>query len=189
MIKNSILCSVMVCSFLLSGCDDSQNNKDAQNKPAVTTQKNQSNAKPALVQQNKQVPQKQKILMAENLIPLSTLDPDQDTHVFVQLSGTLVNVAKDNSWGVLEDGDVQYFAFGHAAMELFTAEGLGQPVYIRAAVEKMPVTDNLHALLTTRGLKPENVSAKLNRDYQLNTTKFNLASEVSREEFEYMDKL
>jgi hypothetical protein len=127
--------------------------------------------------------------MTEKLLPLSEMDPDQDTHSFVQLSGKLINVAKDNSWGVIEDGNVQYFAFGHAGMEMFKAEGLGETIYIRAAVEKIPVADNLFSIITRRGLKPENVTEKLNRDYQLNTTKFNLASTVSREDFEYMDKL
>ncbi|KAA3641233.1 MAG: hypothetical protein DWP95_07130 [Proteobacteria bacterium] len=173
------------------GCqseDSELSNQDSSDKIA-THESQELKEMAASKGEKKTEEQPQKILLSETVIPLSTLDPDQSIYVFMQLSGTLINIAKDNSWAVISDGDKQYFAFGHAGMEMFTPDSLGQPVYIRAAVEKLPIDDRLFKLISSRGLAPDRVSHILNRDYQLNTTKFAVASSVSQKDFEFMHKL
>ncbi len=177
---------ILIFSMFLSSCqqndDDSAKNTKTESQSNVieTTQQ-----KPQV--QTQEVPQK--ILLSEEIVPLSTLDLDQDTYVFVQLSGTVINVAKDNSWIVFGDGGKQFFAFGHAGMEMFSADAVGQKAYIRAAVEKLAVDDRLFKYLKSRGLAPDAVSEQMNRVYQLNTTKFAKASDVSKKDFAFMPKL
>lgn len=128
-------------------------------------------------------------LISKKMVALADYDFETNQDIFVNVSGQLVNMNKKRNWAIIKDKDVYYYAFGHAGMEMFTQNALGKQVYIRAIVEQSPLTENQLSYVRTNGLVADTIPDNYPMDYQLNTTKFAVAENVTVEAFIGKNKL
>jgi hypothetical protein len=161
---------LMGCCLIMIGCGSEQASEE-------TGQKSQVSDKP----QFKGIPkskepvslrdQKSGDFFSAVMLPLSALDPETNEDIYLHLTGQVVNINKKQTWAVVQDKDVAYYAFNHAGMPKIKKEYLGKQIYFRAILEEKPLSDNILVDIKNNGLAPGFASDNIITGYQFNTTK------------------
>jgi|GEM_PF-2133932 len=171
--------------LFLTGCQsesDSLNDLKSESTPLNST----TETKPVVAKKPDNRPlseRKTGDLISKVMIDLADYDFETNQDIFVNLKGRLINTNKNLNWAIIQDKSVYYFAFGHAGMPMFSQEALGKDVYVRAIVEQKSLTDNELNTVKNFGLAENSVPDDYPLEFQLNTTKFDMAENVSAEEF------
>lgn len=161
---------LMGCCLIMIGCGSEQASEETSHKSQVTN-KNQFKG----ISQSKEPvslrDQKSGDFFSAVMLPLSALDPETNEDIYLHLSGQVVNINKNQTWAIVQDKDVAYYAFNHAGMPIIKKDYLGKQIYFRAILEEKPLSDNILMEINKNGLAPGFASGNIITDYQFNTTK------------------
>lgn len=172
--------ALLIGCFLLAGCDDKETastevkNKTAEQKPFVGIKQNK---KPSLREK------KTGEFFSSKMLPVSELNPETNQDIYVHLSGQVVNIDDRQTWAVIQDKEIAYFAYNHAAMDIILKQHLGKQIYLRAIIEEKPLTETELKAVKNNGLVPGFATDNIVKGYQLNTTKADLVGAVDEKTF------
>jgi len=179
--KPLLFVAAIISLFLLAGCDSEKVSND-DNQKTKTTEENTFKgfpemAEPALSER------KTGDFFSSIMLPVSELDPETNQHVYVHLTGQVVNTNQKQTWAIVQDKGVAYFAFNHAGMPKIKKTYLGQQIYLRAIIEEKPLSESILVNIKNNGLAPGFATDNIVKGYQLNTTKAALADKTDEKTF------
>lgn len=173
---------VILSCLLLLACGTEDGSEPANNKtPAL--EENQFKGMQQSAEPTSLSEQKTGEFFSSKMLPLSELNPETNEDIYLHLTGQVVNINEKQTWAVIQDKDVAYFAFNHAGMPKIKKDYLGQHIYFRAILEEVPLSDAIIVNIKNNGLAPGFATENIKKAYQFNTTKAALVDEVDEKTF------